>query len=51
MSRHLGLQKTCLSFGAPQPKNVALHLPEKQEMVSNEGKIAEVRKVEDTLYL
>ncbi len=46
-SRNPGPQKTCLSCGAPQPENVAFHLPEKQELIEDEHEIAEAKKGAD----
>lgn len=46
-SRNPGPQKTCLSCGAPQPENVAFHLPEKQELLTDEEEIAHAQKGPD----
>ncbi len=46
-SRNPGPQKTCLSCGAPQPENVAFHLPEKQAIIEDEEEVIQVKKGAD----
>ncbi len=46
-SRNPGPQKTCLSCGAPQPEDVAFHLPERQELLQDENEINQAKKGAD----
>lgn len=46
-SRNPGEQKTCLSCGAPQPEDIAFHLPEKHELLEDEDEIAQAKKGAD----
>jgi ribosomal protein L40E len=46
-TKNPGMVKTCKSCGSPQPENVQFGLGEKQEILTDEKKIAQARKAAD----
>lgn len=46
-TRNPGPQKTCLSCGAPQPKDIQFEQPAQEKIISNEAEIAQAKKGPD----